>query len=104
MSGTPRCAQSSMKCVPLTARLGEQDAVVGDEADGIAADMREAGYEGGAIALLEFIEAAAIDEAGDDFADIVGLARVGGNDAVEFGGIVEGIFRRRLRDQAARAG
>jgi hypothetical protein len=35
----------------------EQDAVVGDNADRIAVQMREAGHERGAVARLEFVEA-----------------------------------------------
>ena len=41
-SGMPRWQHSSMKCAPLSADSREQDAVVGDDADRIAVDVREA--------------------------------------------------------------
>ena len=74
--------------------FGEQDAVVGDDADRIAAEMREAADQRRAVELLEFVELAAVDDAGDDLAHVVGLARSRRDDAVEF---------RRV-DSAARRG
>src|ERR1035437_7633229 len=59
--------------------------------------MREAGDEGAAVALLEFVESTAVDNARDDFADVVRLARIGGNDAVDFLGIEERVFRSEWR-------
>ena len=40
---------------PLEGRLGKQNAVIRNDADGITADMREAGDERGAVALLELV-------------------------------------------------
>ena len=57
----------------LQRRFGEQDAVVGDDADRIAPDAREAGDERGAVARLELVELAAVDDARDDLAHVVGL-------------------------------
>ena len=64
-------------------RFGEQDAVVGDDADGIAPDPREPGDERRAVARLEFVELAAVDDARDHFAHVVGLLDVGADDAVD---------------------
>jgi hypothetical protein len=41
-SGTLRWLHSSTKCAALSATLREQDAVVGDDADRHAVDVREA--------------------------------------------------------------
>ena len=54
----PRWQHSSMKCAPLSADSGEQDAVVGDDADRVAVDAREAGDQRGAVARLELVELA----------------------------------------------
>ena len=75
-SGMLRWLQSSMKCAPFSARFGEQDAVVGDDADRIAVDMREAGDQGLAVARLELVQLAAVDDARDHFADVERTARV----------------------------
>ena len=54
----------------LERRRAEQDAVVGDDPDRIALDVGEAGDERLPVARLEVVEAAAVDEAGDDLADL----------------------------------
>ena len=46
-------------------RLGEEHAVVGDDADGVTPDAGEPGDEGGAEVVLELVEAAAVHEPGD---------------------------------------
>ncbi len=61
----------------------EQHAIIGDDADRIAVKMSEAADQGLAIQLLELVELRAVDDAGDDFAHIIGLARIGGDDAVD---------------------
>ena len=86
----------------LERRLGEQHAVVGDDADRVAVDAREAGDQRRAVARLELVEAAAVDEAGDHLADVVGLARVARDDAVELGGVVGGLLGRRRGAQRGR--
>ncbi len=88
----PRWSHSSMKCAALSGALREQDAVIGDDPDGIAPDMRPAGDERGAVERLELVELAAVDDAGDDLAYIIGLLPVGTDGAVDLSGIVE---RRR---------
>ena len=55
--------------------------------------MGEAGDQRGAVVLLELVQLRAVDEAGDDLADVVGLARVGGNDAAQFGGRIQRLLR-----------
>ena len=74
--------------------FGEEDAVVGDDADGVVVDAREACHERFPIILLEFGELTAVDDAGDDFAGGDLLSKVGAYDAAEFFGIVEGLFER----------
>src|SRR5262249_44493043 len=78
----------------LDGALGEQDAVVGEDADGIAHDPRESTDERRAVSGLELVEAAAIDDAGDDLADIVGAAEVRRDDAVDVTGVVGGWLGR----------
>ena len=80
----------------LERRFGEQDAVVGEDADRIAEDVGKARDQGLAVERLELVERAAIDDPGDDLADLEGLAQIGADDAVQLGGLVE---RRRRRPQ-----
>ena len=51
--------------------------LVGDDADGVAADPGVAAEEGAAEVGLVFVELAAIDDAGDDFAHVVDVACAG---------------------------
>jgi hypothetical protein len=67
----------------LLRAFGEQDAVVGEDGDRHAPDAREAGDERFAIELLELVELGAVDDAGDDFAHIVGRRARRRDDAVE---------------------
>jgi hypothetical protein len=82
-SGILRWQHSSMKCAPFSAAR-EQDAVVGDDAHRHAVQVREAAHQRGAVAGLELVELAAIDDAGDDLAHVEGLARIGGDHAIQF--------------------
>ena len=59
----------------LERRLGEEHAVVRDDADQEPVQPREAGDERGAVALLELVEPRAVDEPRDDLVDVVRLAR-----------------------------
>ena len=68
--------------------LAEENAVVGDDADGVAPEAGEAGDERGAVEAFEFVELAVVDEAGDDFADVVGFAGVGGDEGGDVGRVV----------------
>ncbi len=66
--------------------------LVGDDADGEAADARVAADEGAAVVGPVFVELAAVGEAGDDFVHVVGVGRrVGIDERVE---VLRGIFRR----------
>ena len=78
----------------LERRLGEQDAVVGDDADEEPVQAGEAGHERGAVALLELVEPRAVDQPGDDLANIVGLPDVGADDAVELRRVVRRFLGR----------
>ena len=78
----------------LQRRLAEQDPVVGDDADRDAIDVGEAGDQRLAVQRLELVEAAGVDEPGDDLADRDRTARIGGDGAVDPGRIDRGKFRR----------
>ena len=73
----------------LLRRLREQDAVVGDDPDRIAVQMREARDERCAIARLELVERGRVDDPRDDLAHVVRLARVARDHAVELFRVVE---------------
>ena len=69
----------------LEGRRGEQDPVVGDDPDRIALEMGEARHERLAVERLELVEPAAVDEPGDDLADLERPAEVGRDRGVEVG-------------------
>ncbi len=71
-------------------------AVVADDADGVAVDHRAAADGLVVVFALELEEFAAIDDARDDFAAVVGLAVVHRHHAAEFLDVVE---RRAHRQQ-----
>src|SRR5262249_62014971 len=54
----------------LEGRLGEQNAVVGDDADRNSAEMCEPGHQRRAVERLELVEHGAIDQPADDGADV----------------------------------
>ena len=86
----------------LQRALAEQDAVVGEDADRIALDVRKAADQRRAVERLELVESRAVDDAGDDVAHIVRLARVGRHDAVDLLGGIKRLARSRAsRDTAA---
>src|ERR1700704_6332339 len=60
----------------------EQDAVVGDDADRIAPDMRKTANQGLAVQLLEFVELRTVDHTRDDVMHVERLTPVGGDHAV----------------------
>ena len=76
----------------LQRAFGKQHAIVGDDADRHAVQMRKAGDQRRAVVLLELVELGAVDDARDDLAHIIGLARVARDDAVDLRRIVK---RRR---------
>jgi hypothetical protein len=77
----------------LLGAFGEQDAVVGEDADWQAVQAGEARHQRFAEQLLELVELGSVDDAGDHFADVVGLARVERDDAFEFGRVESRIAR-----------
>jgi hypothetical protein len=89
--------QEDERCLALPAQLDEmgclecalreEDAVVGNDARGITHDMGKAAHEGCAVEFFEFVEAAAIDDAGNDFTYIVAPAAIAWDDAIEFAGV-----------------
>ncbi len=74
--------------------LREQHPVVGDDPDRPAVDMGKAGDQRVAEAGLELVKARAVDDAGDDLADVVGLAQVRRHDAEQILRVIGGRFRR----------
>jgi hypothetical protein len=80
--------------------FGEQHAVVGEDRDRVAVQVREAGHQRGAVVGLELVQLRAVDDARDDLAHVVGLARLGRDHAVDFLGRVERVsrFLYRKRD------
>ncbi len=65
-------------------RFREQDAVVGDDADRIAPETSETADDRRPVARLELVEIGAIDEAGDDLANVEGFPGVGRDHAIQF--------------------
>jgi hypothetical protein len=64
----------------LERAFAEEDAVVRDDADGVAHYPGEAADQRRAVARLELVEAGAIDEACDDLADVERVLEVRGDD------------------------
>ena len=76
-------------------RLGrEQDAVVGDHADRVAADRRPPAHQLGAVQSLELLEAGAVHYPGDDLAHVEGHAHVHRGDPEQLLGRVERLVSR----------
>ena len=76
----------------LQSRLGEEDAVVGDDADEESRQPGEAADERRAVARLELLEARAVHQPRDDLAHVVGLPDVRGKDAVDLFAVVRRLF------------
>ena len=79
----------------LLRRLGEEDAVVGEDADRVAVEVRPAGDERRAVGRLELVEARAVDDARDDLAHLERLAHVDRGDAEQLVGVVARLLERR---------
>ena len=77
----------------LQRAFGKQDAVVADDADRHAVEMREAGDEGGAVQRLELVELGAVDDARDHLAHVVLLLEVDRHHAVELGDVERRLAR-----------
>ncbi len=78
----------------LDRTVRKQDAVVRKNAYRHAVQMRKAAHQRGAEAGLELVELGTIHDAGDDLADVEGLARIGGNAAVQLAGRIQRLARR----------
>ena len=76
----------------LQRRLGEEDAVVGDDGNGHAVHVGEPADEGVAVERLELVEQRAVDDACDHLAHVVGLAGVARDHAQQ----LRCVERRRL--------
>ena len=87
----------------LQGRGGEQDPVVGDDPDGVAVQVGEAGHQGLAVERLELVEAAAVDEPRDHLADLQRTAEVGRDRGVKVGlaGRLVTLRRHRRRLRAS---
>ena len=85
----------------LQSAFREQNAVIGENADRIAPDPSKAADQGLAVEPLELVELAAVDDARDDFARLVGPARVGRDDPVDLLGRIERLARRLDLDRYA---
>ena len=72
----------------LERALRKQDAVVAEDADRHAVDMREAGDQRRAVERLELVEFRAVDQPRDHLAHVVLLLQIGRHDAVELAGVV----------------
>src|SRR6185312_1048365 len=83
----------------LDRAFGEQDAVIGENADRHAVQMREATDERRAVKAFELVELAVIDDPRDDLARVIGRAQIGGHDAVQFGRIVARWCRSAQRER-----
>src|ERR1700733_15590360 len=85
----------------LERALREQNAVIGDDADKIAPDAREARDQGFAVERLELVEFAAVDDTRDHLAHVIGFAAVGWYDAVKLLGRIKRLLRRLTLDSGA---
>src|SRR5262249_42723074 len=79
----------------LQRALAEQHAVVGENANRVAVDPGPSRDERRAVARFELVKAATVDDARQELADLVGLARVPRYEPVELLGVVCGRLRRR---------
>ena len=86
-------AQLDKVCAFLCA-FRKQDSVVGNDAYRHAFNVCKAAHQRGAVARLELMKHTAIDDTGDDFMHVIGLARVNRNHAVQLLGAVQGRCRR----------
>ena len=75
-------------------RLGEQHAVIGYDTDQIAMNPRKPGDDRRAVARLELVQTAAVNQTGNDLVDIVGDTGIVRDDAVEFSRIIGRVFGR----------
>ena len=79
----------------LLGRFGEEDATVREDPDGVALDPGKPADEGVAVERLELVEAAAVDDPGDDLERVELVPVMLGHDPVEVGGVDQGRLGRR---------
>ena len=77
------------KVCALERALREKDAVVGQDADGVAHDPGETTNQGLAVERLELVQTTAVNCPRDDFSNVVALPVVARDDTVEFSWIVK---------------
>ena len=70
--------------------FGEDHAIVCQNRDGNAPDVREAAHQRRAEERFEFVKLAAVNNSGDDFMDVVGRTHILRNDAVKIFGRIQG--------------
>ena len=78
---------------PLLGTLGEENAIIGNDADGHAVEPGEACNQGLAIEFLELVELRAVNQAGNHLADIVGRANIRRHDTVQLGRVIGRLTR-----------
>ncbi len=98
----PRRLHSSMKCVAFSADSENSTPLLATMPTRNAVQPREAGDERRAVALLELVEARAVDQPRDDLAHVVRLARVGVDDAVDLARVVRADPRARSTSAGSR--
>ena len=81
----------------LLRALAEQHAIVGEDRNRHAPDMRKPADQGGAVKRLELVELAAIDDARDHLMDVIWRTHILWNDRVKFFGVIFGRPRRLER-------
>ena len=88
----------------LEGALAEEHSLVGEDADRVSVDVGEAADDRRRVLGLELVEAAAVDDASDHLARVVGGAAVGGHGAVERGWLTAGASTPGRRSQARQGG
>ncbi len=78
----------------LERAFGKHHPVVGDHAHRLSVQVGKAGHQRGAVAGLELVQARAIHHPCDQLAHLVGLARIGRDDAVQLLRVIARRFRR----------
>ena len=99
-SGVSVWLHSWMNCAPFCDSSENRMPLLAEDADREAADRRPAAHELVAVERLELLEPAAVDDAGDDLADVERDADVGRGAAEQLVGVVQ---RRRRRARWGRA-
>ncbi len=83
---------------PLDRALGKQHAIIGKDRDRNAPDVCETADEGAAIAWLEFVERRPVNNAANNFVNIIWRTNVHRHDAVKVVRVELWRFRRQQLD------